>query len=131
MCSYFRKCSVVSAARAVFRNILAGIVVVLWNTSVVCSPRYSDTGLCSCRDCNLRLVRYATFVHWQSVGTCHLLWCFSEVILWSVFESGSVVNQKTRTNVYSYLLKYSSKCTVCFNIHKLCILSAIVFMHFT
>jgi hypothetical protein len=70
------------------------------------------------------LVRYATFVHWQSVGTCHLFWCFSEVITLSVFESSCVLNQKTETSVYSYLLRYTSKCTACFNVHKLCILSA-------
>lgn len=103
--SHFRKCSVVSGAGAVFWNILAGIVVVLWNTSVVCSPCYSDAGLCGRRHCNLWLVRYATFVCWKSVGTCHLFWCFSEVILLSVFESSSVLNQKTKTNLYRYLFK--------------------------
>jgi hypothetical protein len=101
--SYFRKYSVVSAAGAVFRNILAGIVVVLWNTSVVCSPHYSDTGLCGRRHCNIWLVRYATFVQWQSVGKCHPFWCFSEVILSSIFGSSSVLNQTAKTNVYRYL----------------------------
>jgi hypothetical protein len=74
--SYFSKHCNIGAAGTVFWNILAGIVVVLWNSSVVCSPRYSVTGLCGRRHRDLQLVRYAAFVHLQSVGACHLFCCF-------------------------------------------------------
>jgi hypothetical protein len=77
---YFSDYSLVSVTGAVFWIILAGFLVVLWNSSVFSSPRYFDAGICGCSNCSLWLVRYATFVYDKNVSalkvfvkTCNLL----------------------------------------------------------
>lgn len=57
----FSKYSLVSDAGAVFWNILAVLMVVLWNTSVFCSPFYTDIRVSDCRHHSVWLDRYATY----------------------------------------------------------------------
>jgi hypothetical protein len=57
----FSKYSLVSGAGAVFWNILAVLMVVLWNTSVFCSPFYTDIRVCDCRHHSVWLDRYAIY----------------------------------------------------------------------
>jgi len=77
----------------VFWNILAVLVVVLWNTSVFCSPFYADVRVCDCRHHNVWLVRYATcyllpvpsiYENIQSDLVCKT--CFIIVVLLSLFK---------------------------------------------
>ena len=79
-----------------FWNILAVLMVVLWNTSVFCSPFYTDIRVCDCRNHNVWLDRYAT-CYLLSVPSiyiyiymriCSLTWCVRHfiVVFLSVFK---------------------------------------------
>jgi hypothetical protein len=76
----------------VFWNILAVLMVVLWNTSVFCSPLYTDIRVCDCRHLNVWLDRYATcylssvptiYENMQSDLMCKT--CFIIVVFFSFF----------------------------------------------
>jgi hypothetical protein len=75
-----------------FWNILAVLMVVLWNTSVFCSPYYTDIRVCGCRHRSVWLDRYATYYLLSAFSTyddvqsglmCKM--CFIRVVLLSVF----------------------------------------------
>ena len=77
-----------------FWNILAVLMVVLWNTGIFCSPFYTDVRVCDCRHHNIWLDRYATCyllslpsIHenMQSDWMCKT--CFIIVVLLSVFKN--------------------------------------------
>ena len=44
-----------------FWNILAVLMVVLWNSSVFCSPYYTDIRVCDCGHHSVWLDRYAKY----------------------------------------------------------------------
>ena len=76
-----------------FWNILAVLMVVLWNTSVFCSPFYTHIRVCDCRHHNVWFDRYATcyllsvlsiYENKQSGLMCKT--CFIIVDLLSVFK---------------------------------------------
>lgn len=76
-----------------FWNILAVPMVVLWNTSVFCSPFYTDVRICDCRHHSVWLDRYAIYCllsvpsiyeNIQSDLVCKT--CFIVVVLLSIFK---------------------------------------------